>query len=74
MKRLTHSHVMSLNTARLFLHKAFQQAPEPRFKKEIEADLERLDELKWILLHAIANPIMPFLTTEILNGPTNGKS
>lgn len=68
MVKLKHAHILSLNTARLFLHKAFDKTHEPRFKREIEADVTRLDELKAILMHALANPELPFGSTEDPNG------
>lgn len=74
MVRLTYKHVYAVNTAKLFLHKAFDKTPEPRFKKEVEDDIMRLDELKSILMTAIANPTLPFDRLGETDGPANGKS
>lgn len=74
MVRLTYKHIYAVNTARLFMHKAFDKTPEPRFRKEVEDDIERLDELKTILMTAMSNPTLPFDCLGDADGPTNGKS
>lgn len=70
MVKLTYKHVYAVNTARLFMHKAFDKTPEPRFRKEVEDDITRLDELKSILMFAIGHPTLPFDNIEVENGST----
>lgn len=69
MVTLKYEHVYALNTARLFMHKAFDKTPEPRFRKEVEDDIARLDELKSILMFAIGHPTLPFDKIEVPDGP-----
>lgn len=73
MVKLKHAHVLSLNTARLFLHRAFDRTHEPRFRKAVEDDIARLDELKTILMYAIGNPELPFDTSKEPDGPKDGR-
>lgn len=59
MKKMTHKHVCSISHAELFLTKAFSGNPEPQFKREIQQDLDRLDDVKKFLLYTLYNPELP---------------
>lgn len=82
MKKITRKHVQAVGHGKLFLNKAFATNPEPRFKQEIERDMERLDEVEKFLLHTLYNPDLPYpvdkldsdieaLHKEHGHGPTN---
>lgn len=68
MKKMTTQHAAAIATSRLFLHKALDHQLEPRFKREIEKDIELLTEVRLFLLHGLYTPNLPFVNWDKPDG------
>lgn len=64
VKRITLKHIDSISHAETFIFGGVTQTTEARLRREIEADLERLADVKRFLLRTLYEPGLP-ITTEI---------
>ena len=63
MKKMNFDHVDAIAHARLFLVPHLDRIKEPRYRAEIEKDMELLLEVRSYILYGINNPTLPFVAT-----------
>lgn len=60
MVKITIQHVTVINRAKVFLEPLVKKVQDEKLAARIEADIERLNEIKLFLIDTISQPDLPF--------------
>ncbi|MBW7992807.1 MAG: hypothetical protein FVQ84_22695 [Planctomycetes bacterium] len=69
MKLITCKHMTALHHAILFVRPALAKTQNPRTRRAIQLDLDRLEELNKIIMYHIVNPEIDFVDRHEIAGP-----